>query len=259
MEVTENYADLQDKIALIGGTNFYKPSKGDIIDECFAQFVNAAQLEIPIRRISPGRYQFGTKQITMQLRNDSLIIRVGGGFMLAEQFIKDFGPSELAKLKNKQEHGDNKSMYSGSRSGSRSPNNPRSVGSNPDMKVGIGELRQWMKQELKENPRIKPAELQKRIRKGNLLNSDISSELDDRHDALANLDLSSVEHEPGTISSKKGRLRPCQSANVLKTNNRQKSQDIDASAAFGNQRYMGKFLSGQNQDLSPVGLDGDQR
>ena len=34
---------------------------------------------------------------------------------------------------------DNKSAYSDT--GSKSPNNPRSVGSNPDMNAGIGEIR----------------------------------------------------------------------------------------------------------------------
>lgn len=73
---------------MVGGSHFYKPSKGDIIDECFAQFVNAAQMDITVRRISPGRYQFGSKQITMKLVNDSLMIRIGGGYMKAAEYIQ---------------------------------------------------------------------------------------------------------------------------------------------------------------------------
>lgn len=61
MDITEQYDALQDKISNVGGSGFYKPAKGDIIDECFAQYLNAAQLDLPTRRIQPGRYQFGTK------------------------------------------------------------------------------------------------------------------------------------------------------------------------------------------------------
>ena len=98
-------------------------------------------MDLTVKRVQPGRYQFGTKQIMVTLINESLLIRVGGGYMKPDQFIKKYGPIEMHKLRKQREIGgtDNRSGYSGS--GSRSPNNPRSVGSNPDFKLGIGEIR----------------------------------------------------------------------------------------------------------------------
>lgn len=61
MEITEQYAALQDKIAGIGSMKFYKPVKGDLVDECFAQYLNSAQIDVPVRRVKPNVYQFGQR------------------------------------------------------------------------------------------------------------------------------------------------------------------------------------------------------
>lgn len=50
------YANLQDKIASIGATKFYKPSKGDLVDECFAQYINSAEMDLTVKKVQPGRY-----------------------------------------------------------------------------------------------------------------------------------------------------------------------------------------------------------
>lgn len=103
--------------------------------------------------------------------------------MKADKFIQQYGPIEMNKLK-KIKDSDTKSFNSGS-GGSKSPKSKskrdlRSVGSNPDMRLGIADMRQWIKQEMKENPKIKPSELQKRMKK--VLKSDGSSELDPKQE-----------------------------------------------------------------------------
>ena len=65
----------------------YKPVKGDPIDELFAKSLNAAGLNLPVKRLGPGKYMFGSKQILAKIINGKLVIRVGGGFMSADEFI----------------------------------------------------------------------------------------------------------------------------------------------------------------------------
>ena len=73
-------------------------------------------MDLTVKRVQPGRYQFGTKQIMVTLINESLLIRVGGGYMKPDQFIKKYGPIEMHKLRKQREIGgaDNRSGYSGS-------------------------------------------------------------------------------------------------------------------------------------------------
>jgi hypothetical protein len=53
---------------------------------------------LEITRISKGVYMFGTQKIHAELRNGHLIIRVGGGYMSMDEFIKHHGPAEIRKL-----------------------------------------------------------------------------------------------------------------------------------------------------------------
>lgn len=41
----------------------YKPVKGDKIDEKLAKTLNEKRINLPIERIEPGRYMFGTKAV----------------------------------------------------------------------------------------------------------------------------------------------------------------------------------------------------
>lgn len=41
---------------------------------------------------------FGTKAIMAKVINGKLVIRVGGGYMAAEEFINQYGPMEMAKM-----------------------------------------------------------------------------------------------------------------------------------------------------------------
>ena len=76
----------------------YKPVKGDAIDELFAEKMNKAQLSLTIKRISSGKYLFGSKTISAKIVNGRLLIRVGGGYLNFEEFIRQYAPSELVKL-----------------------------------------------------------------------------------------------------------------------------------------------------------------
>ena len=66
----------------------YKPVRGDVVDEMFADYLNKAKLTIEVQRISASNYMFGTKKILAKIINGKLVIRVGGGYMNAEEFIE---------------------------------------------------------------------------------------------------------------------------------------------------------------------------
>ena len=86
----------------------YIPIKGDKVDELMAVYMNNFDLDVPIQRLGDGNYMFGSRKIFAKIMNDKLVIRVGGGFMLVDEFLNTFGPQEMAKMNELQ----NRSMAS---------------------------------------------------------------------------------------------------------------------------------------------------
>jgi hypothetical protein len=76
----------------------YKPVKGDAIDELFAVHMNKVSLNLPVKRLGEGSYLFGTKKILAKIINGKLVIRVGGGYMSADEFIEQYGRIEMLKM-----------------------------------------------------------------------------------------------------------------------------------------------------------------
>lgn len=77
----------------------YTPVKGDPIDELLAKALNATKFsEIPITRLGKGKYRFGEKEFRAKIVNNKLIIQVGGGYMSADEYINQYGQTELDKL-----------------------------------------------------------------------------------------------------------------------------------------------------------------
>jgi hypothetical protein len=73
--------------------------KGDHIDELFAEKMNKAKLSLTLKRVSAGKYIFGSKNISAKIINGNLLIRVGGGYLSFEEFIRQYAPNELIKIK----------------------------------------------------------------------------------------------------------------------------------------------------------------
>lgn len=76
----------------------YRATKGDLVDEMLAQFINIANCPVPIKRLGGGFYLFGLKKIYAKIMNGKLVIRVGGGYMIVEEFIQSYAEAELHKL-----------------------------------------------------------------------------------------------------------------------------------------------------------------
>jgi hypothetical protein len=66
----------------------YRAIKGDYLDELLASYINAAGVSLPIVRITEGLYLFGTRKINAKAQGDRLVVRVGGGFLPLDNFIK---------------------------------------------------------------------------------------------------------------------------------------------------------------------------
>jgi hypothetical protein len=66
----------------------------------FAMYIN--NCPVPIIRLGGGFYMFGTRKIFAKILNGRLVIRVGGGYMVIEEFIQTYAEIELAKLNRRK-------------------------------------------------------------------------------------------------------------------------------------------------------------
>jgi chromosome segregation ATPase len=79
------------------GHKKYMP-KGDDVDRMLADFLEMFGTQIPIVRLGNGFYLFGTKKIYAKIMNGKLVVRVGGGYMTIEEFVRTYEGPEMNKL-----------------------------------------------------------------------------------------------------------------------------------------------------------------
>lgn len=109
-DLEEKYAQMRRAVFKLKQIKLYKPVVGDAVDEMFAGYLNKAKLTIEVQRTGAGSYMFGTKKILAKILNGRLVIRVGGGYMNAEEFIEQYGKIEMMKM-IKMEEMNNKAGY----------------------------------------------------------------------------------------------------------------------------------------------------
>jgi hypothetical protein len=102
-DLEERYSQMRKEVFKIKQIKLYKPVVGDVVDEMFAGYLNKAKLTIEVQRISASNYMFGTKKILAKIINGRLVIRVGGGYMNAEEFIEQYGKIEMMKMMKMEE------------------------------------------------------------------------------------------------------------------------------------------------------------
>ena len=80
-------------------SSWYHPEPSDLLDLTLAEFItiNKASLQVPFIREKEGVYLFGSKRVFLKLEQGKIYVRVGGGFMPIEEFIKIYSPIELEK------------------------------------------------------------------------------------------------------------------------------------------------------------------
>jgi len=94
----DDYSEMRKEVFKIKQIKLYKPVRGDVVDEMFAGYLNKAKIEVEVQRTSAGNYLFGSKRILAKIINGKLVIRVGGGYMNAEEFIDQYGKIEMMKM-----------------------------------------------------------------------------------------------------------------------------------------------------------------
>lgn len=79
----------------------YMPIKDDLIDKKLGDYLNGyaerQKLKVKFTRESGGVYSFGTKKVSMKVEKDRVMIRVGGGYLLIDEFLEKYTQSELDK------------------------------------------------------------------------------------------------------------------------------------------------------------------
>jgi hypothetical protein len=72
--------------------------KGDNTDERLADYINEQGSPVPWKRINEGTYTYGTKKVNVKYMRMHLIVKVGGGSMMVEEFVANYEDIELAKM-----------------------------------------------------------------------------------------------------------------------------------------------------------------
>jgi hypothetical protein len=117
----------------------YNAVKGDRVDELMAMYMNNFDLDVPIQRLGDGNYMFGSRKIYSKIMNDKLVVRVGGGFMLIDEFLNTYGRQELEKITLLAERGSfNAQSTTPINSGMRSPNGGLAGRMSPGRGSGAG-------------------------------------------------------------------------------------------------------------------------
>ena len=69
----------------------YRPLKDDVVDEGLAKYINKAPLalrkKMEFEREAPGVYKYHRKKVFMKIENETIVIRVGGGFLTIDEFV----------------------------------------------------------------------------------------------------------------------------------------------------------------------------
>ena len=76
----------------------YSGIKGDEIDEALAEYINLYGSPVPWKRISVQNYLYGSKKVNVKYIRNNLVIKVGGGSMMIQEFIATYEDIELAKM-----------------------------------------------------------------------------------------------------------------------------------------------------------------
>ena len=75
----------------------HRDEKIDQIDDALKRFFKEAQMKNPFVKISEGVYNFGNKRLCFSLKNGFPVVRVGGGYMFVDEFLKMYNAHSKKK------------------------------------------------------------------------------------------------------------------------------------------------------------------
>ena len=147
-EIKEVTYTITTTTAVVGGE--YKADMNDEVDKLLAQFINFNTCPVPVKRLGGGYYLFGTRKIYAKVLNGRLVIRVGGGYMIIDEFISTYAEAEVTKMEARRAKGldpvpDIDGDYSPNRSfgspSNRSPTNKTLKSNNSGSKSPGGDMK----------------------------------------------------------------------------------------------------------------------
>ena len=72
--------------------------QGDDVDALLADAMRKYGVSIPLTRLGGGFYLFGTRKIYAKIMNGKLVVRVGGGYMVIDEFLATYSDMELIRI-----------------------------------------------------------------------------------------------------------------------------------------------------------------
>ena len=84
----------------------FQAKGGDLLDELLGNYINEVGCPVPIKRLGNGYYMFGSRKIYAKVLNGKLVIRVGGGYMIINEFISTYAETELKRMEHYQNKAD---------------------------------------------------------------------------------------------------------------------------------------------------------
>lgn len=86
-----------------GQRKIYIPKKNDKIDAMLGEAINnfpeREKIKIMFLRESDGVYRFGSRRVQIKIEHgEHILVRVGGGYMALEDFIRQFSEQEAQKI-----------------------------------------------------------------------------------------------------------------------------------------------------------------
>ena len=105
VEVSEPEKFVEEVEAANGGSRTYVADEKDEVDRLLAQYINFNTCPVPIKRLGGGYYLFGTRKIYAKVMNGRLVIRVGGGYMIIDEFISTYAEVEVKKIEARRAKG----------------------------------------------------------------------------------------------------------------------------------------------------------
>ena len=85
VELENIQSNVEDKLFI------YKANMNDAIDLKLAAYINKAPLRLRSKmhfeREAPGVYRFARKKVFMKLEGETIVLRVGGGFLTMDEFV----------------------------------------------------------------------------------------------------------------------------------------------------------------------------
>ena len=90
-QMQESYITLKTQCEINRNLKYYKVQKDDPIDVLIGFHLNKKQVIIPVKRLNPGYYLFGTRKTIAKINNGKLVVRLGGGYKIADEFIEEIG------------------------------------------------------------------------------------------------------------------------------------------------------------------------